>query len=147
MSADIVRYAGGGNALARTGDDEVVGAQRQFVTVVIERQTFGIPVLVVQDILGPQKITRVPLAPAEVAGALNLRGRIVTAINVRRRLGLAPRPAEMKGMNVVVEHDGELYSLMVDGWARCSLSTMPGSNATRPISRSIGETSLSGYTD
>ena len=115
MSADIVRYAGGGNALARTGDDEVVGAQRQVVTVVIERQTFGIPVLVVQDILGPQKITRVPLAPAEVAGALNLRGRIVTAINVRRRLGLAPRPAEMKGMNVVVEHDGELYSLMVDG--------------------------------
>ena len=59
-----------------------------FVTMFIEGQMFGIPVLVVQDVLGPQKITRIPLAPPEVAGSLNLRGRIVTAIDVRMRLRL-----------------------------------------------------------
>jgi len=86
----------------------------EFVTVTIGGQLFGIPVLSVQDVLGPQKITRVPLAPPEVAGALNLRGRIVTAIDVRRRLNLPPRPSEEAGMSVVVEHRGEPYSLMID---------------------------------
>ena len=87
---------------------------REFVTVTIADQLFGIPVLSVQDVLGPQKITRIPLAPPEVAGALNLRGRIVTAIDVRRRLGLPPRAADIAGMSVVVEHKGEPYSLMID---------------------------------
>ena len=87
---------------------------REFVTVTIADQLFGIPVLSVQDVLGPQKITRIPLAPAEVAGALNLRGRIVTAIDVRRRLDLPPRAADVAGMSVVVEHKGEPYSLMID---------------------------------
>ena len=58
------------------------GESAEFVTVTIAEQLFGIPVLVVQDILGPQKITKIPLAPPEVGGALNLRGRIVTAIDV-----------------------------------------------------------------
>lgn len=87
---------------------------REFVTIYVGNQLCGIPVLKVRDVLGPQKITRVPLAPPEVAGLLNLRGRIVTAIDLRRRLGLEPRPAEDKGMSVVVEQRGELYSLMVD---------------------------------
>lgn len=86
----------------------------EFVTVTIAEQLFGIPVLVVQDVLGPQKITKIPLAPPEVGGALNLRGRIVTAIDVRRRLGLPPREDDGKRMSVVVEHGGELYSLIVD---------------------------------
>jgi purine-binding chemotaxis protein CheW len=81
----------------------------------IEGQLFGIPVLVVQDVLGPQKITRIPLAPPEVAGSLNLRGRIVTAIDVRMRLQLARKKAETgEGMSVVVDMKGELYSLRVD---------------------------------
>ncbi len=86
----------------------------EFVTVTIANQLFGIPVLSVQDVLGEQRITRVPLAPSEVAGALNLRGRIVTAINVRERLNLPPRPADDPGMSVVVEHQGEPYSLLID---------------------------------
>jgi len=90
------------------------GAASIFVTVSIADQFFGIPVLQVQDVLGPQKITRVPLVPAEVLGSLNLRGRIVTAIDVRVRLGLPPRPAEISSMSIVVNHDGELYSLVVD---------------------------------
>lgn len=87
----------------------------EFVTVSIEGQLFGIPVLMVQDVLGPQKITRIPLSPKEVAGVLNLRGRIVTAVELRTRLGLPMRAAGEQGMSVVVEHRGEPYSLIVDG--------------------------------
>ncbi len=89
-------------------------AANGFVTMTIAGQLFGIPVLQVQDVLGPQNLTRVPLAPPEVAGSLNLRGRIVTAIDVRIRLGLPPRPEGMTGMSVVVDLGGELYSLLID---------------------------------
>ena len=84
------------------------------ITLTIAGHQFGIPVLQVQDVLGPQRVTRVPLAPPEVGGSLNLRGRIVTAIDVRLRLGLPPRPKDSPGMSIVVELYGELYSLMVD---------------------------------
>ena len=94
--------------------DTAMEGSRDYVTMTIADQLFGIPVLAVQDVLGPQRITRIPLSPPEVAGALNLRGRIVTAIDVRRRLGLPPRSAENPGMSVVVDHKGELYSLIVD---------------------------------
>lgn len=88
---------------------------REFLTIIIAGQRFGIPILQVQDVLSQQRVTRVPLAPPEVAGSLNLRGRIVTAIDVRRRLGIGPRGSEnAKEMSVVVEHDGELYSLIID---------------------------------
>ena len=91
------------------GDD-----QKDFVSMIIAGQLFGLPVLAVQDVLGPQQITRTPLAPPEVAGSLNLRGRIVTALDVRLRLGLPPRPEAERAMSVVVDHRGELFSLMVD---------------------------------
>jgi len=91
-----------------------VEGSRDYVTMTIADQLFGIPVLAVQDVLGPQRITRIPLSPPEVAGALNLRGRIVTAIDVRRRLALPARAADNPGMSVVVDHKGELYSLIVD---------------------------------
>jgi len=87
---------------------------QEFVTMFIEGQMFGIPVLTVQDVLGPQKITRIPLAPPEVAGSLNLRGRIVTAIDVRMRLRLPKAKDDIEGMSVVVDIRGELYSLRVD---------------------------------
>lgn len=94
--------------------DAQSGAMEDFVTVTIADQLFGVPVLRVQDVLGPQQITKIPLAPPEVAGALNLRGRIVTAIDLRRRLKLDPRPGDDPGMSVVVDFGGELYSLNVD---------------------------------
>src|SRR3546814_545390 len=84
-----------------------------FVTFTIAEQLFGIPVLKVQDVLSAHNITRIPLAPPEIAGSLNLRGRIVTAMDVRLRLGLPPRERETS-MSIVAEHEGELYSLMVD---------------------------------
>ncbi len=93
------------------GDD---ASARTLVTMTIANQLLGIPVSSVHDVLGPQKLTRIPLAPEAVAGALNLRGRIVTAIDVRRRLGLEERTEGEPAMSVVVEHDGEPYSLIID---------------------------------
>ena len=86
----------------------------EFVSIYIEGQLFGIPVLQVQDVLGPSELTAVPLAPSEVAGVLNLRGRIVTAIDVRRRLGLPERSSDTPAMSIVVDLDGEPYSLLID---------------------------------
>lgn len=87
---------------------------QEYVTVTIADQLFGIPVLEVHDVLRNLSLTKIPLAPAEVAGALNLRGRIVTAIDVRKRLGLPALDEDSNGMSVVVEHHGEPYSLMID---------------------------------
>lgn len=107
------------SASAATYDDELAGASANssdFLTISIAEQKFGIPILQVQDVLGEQDVTKVPLAPPEVAGSLNLRGRIVTAIDVRKRLSLEPLSAEdgQKSMSVVVEHENELYSLIID---------------------------------
>ena len=86
----------------------------QCLTVEVGGQSFGIPALRVHDVLGPQRITRVPLAPSEVAGALNLRGRAVTAIDLRLRLGLPPRARGEAPMNIVVDCGDEHYGLLVD---------------------------------
>ena len=101
---------------SKRNSQEVVSTEdhEEFVTMFIEGQMFGIPVLLVQDVLGPQKITRIPLAPPEVAGSLNLRGRIVTAIDVRLRLRLPRKKEQGESMSVVVDLKGELYSLRVD---------------------------------
>ncbi len=98
---------GGNGAAPVDGDGE------QFITVTIADQLFGIPASVVHDVLAPQQLTPIPLAPKEVAGSLNLRGRIVTVINVRLGLGLEARE-QSDSMYVAVEHKGELYSLMID---------------------------------
>lgn len=86
----------------------------QLLTFNLAGQLFGVPVLQVNDVLGPQNLTRMPLAPAAVAGVMNLRGRIVTAIDVRRCLGQSQRDEDEENMSVVVDHDGELFSLMID---------------------------------
>jgi len=108
-------------ALATTDShlpNAVTGANLDdFVTFMIGEQLFGIPVLQVQDILQPDKIASIPLAPPEVKGSINLRGRIVTVFNVRQRLGLDPLPEdeEKQSMGVTVELQHELYTLEVDG--------------------------------
>ena len=85
-----------------------------YVTFIIKDQMFGIPVLQVQDILTPTTIASVPLAPPEVKGSINLRGRIVTVIDVRVRLGLEKREDTNESMGVTIEHQHELYTLLVD---------------------------------
>ena len=93
---------------------DIPQVERAFVTLTVADQLCGVPVLAVRDVLGPQAITRIPLAPPEIAGSLNLRGRIVTAIDLRRRLCLAPAPPGMEPMSVVAEQGGELCALLVD---------------------------------
>src|SRR5216684_3254664 len=70
-----------------------VGAEcvTEYVTVVLDGQWFGLPIARVQDVFMPELLTRVPLSEPEIAGVLNLRGRIVTAVDLRCRLGLSPR--------------------------------------------------------
>jgi purine-binding chemotaxis protein CheW len=102
----------------------VMAESEDYVTLTIDDQLFGIPVLRVQDVLSPQQVARVPLSGEEVAGSLNLRGRIVTVIDVRTRLGLPRRAEGGSGMTVVVEYEGELYSLMID--AVGEVMTLPG---------------------
>ena len=90
------------------------GAMEGLVALRVGGQSFGVPVLKVQDVIARTAISRVPLAPPEVAGSLNLRGRIITAIDMRLRLRLPPRGPEEGFMCVIVEHGGELYALLVD---------------------------------
>ena len=92
----------------------VASHQKDFLTININGQMFGIPILQVQDVLGEVKVTRIPLAPPQVMGSLNLRGRIVTAIDVRKCLGLNPLENSDRRMSVVVTHEDELYSLIID---------------------------------
>ncbi|WP_373085557.1 chemotaxis protein CheW [Sneathiella sp.] len=91
-----------------------MGNIQEYVTISIAGQMFGIPVLEVYDVLNGLSLTRIPLAPPEIAGVLNLRGRIVTAIDVRKHLGMPARESGHTGMSVVVEQWGEPYSLMID---------------------------------
>ncbi|NJD20160.1 MAG: chemotaxis protein [Gemmatimonadetes bacterium] len=85
-----------------------------FVTFRIGRQWLGVPVLLVQEVLSGQEVTPVPLSPPEVEGFLNLRGQIVTAVDLRAVLGLPGRDKAAPFMNVVVRQDDELYALVVD---------------------------------
>src|ERR1700694_1208587 len=86
----------------------------EYVTVMIGGQLFGLPISRVQDVFMPDRITRVPLASPEIAGVLNLRGRIVTAIDMRRRLGLPPRSDGRPPLAVGIELRGESYGLLID---------------------------------
>ena len=86
----------------------------EYVTAMIGGQLFGLPILRVQDVFIPERLTQVPLAPAEVAGVLNLRGRIVTLIDLRRSLGLEQCQGKAQQMAIGVERAGESYGLLMD---------------------------------
>ena len=75
---------------------------------------FGVEVVKVQEVLRYQEMTRVPLAPDVVQGLINLRGQIVTALDMRHRLRLEARPAESTPMNLVLRSDEGAVSLLVD---------------------------------
>jgi purine-binding chemotaxis protein CheW len=86
----------------------------EYVTATIGGQLFGMPIARVRNVFMPDRMTRVPLAAAEVVGLLNLRGRIVTAIDMRRRLDLAARDDGRPRMAIEVECKGEFYGLLID---------------------------------
>jgi purine-binding chemotaxis protein CheW len=89
-------------------------ATAEYVTVMLGGQLFGLPISRVQDVFMPDRMTRVPLAPPEIAGVLNLRGRIVTAIDMRGRLALPERDGKRLPMAIGIECRGESYGLIID---------------------------------
>ena len=91
-----------------------MAASKQFCTFRLDGMLCGVEVDRVQEVLRFQRMTRIPLAPATAKGLINLRGQIVTAIDMRGRLGLAPLPEEKRPMNVVLHPEAGGVSLLVD---------------------------------
>ena len=87
---------------------------RQFATFTLDGARYGVDVLRVQEALRAQARTPVPLAPAGIAGLVNLRGQVVMTIDLRTRLGIPARSGEAEPMMIVVQVDGEPISLLVD---------------------------------
>ncbi len=94
--------------------DKIGTDVQQFATFTLDGQLFGVEVETVQEVLKSQPTTRVPLAKESVAGLINLRGQVVTALELRHRLGMPRRPADDLPMNVVVRTDDGVVSLLVD---------------------------------
>ena len=88
--------------------------QKQFCTFQLDDMLFGIDVLNVQEIILPQEMTEVPLAPSVISGLINLRGQVVTAINLGKWLGIESEEAGQRSMNVVICTDDEVVSFLVD---------------------------------
>ncbi len=88
--------------------------EAEFVTVMVAGQLLGLPIDRVHDVFVVNEMTTVPLAPPEIAGLLNLRGRVVTAVSLRQRLGLGENTASGRRMAVGLEKQGEAYGLLVD---------------------------------
>lgn len=106
-----------------TGPWEAAADSLDYVTVVVAGQLFGLPISRVHDVFVTGEVTRVPLARPEIAGLVNLRGRVITAVDLRVRFGLPPlvRPpagagtvSRMGRMAVGIEAHGEHYGLLVD---------------------------------
>jgi purine-binding chemotaxis protein CheW len=92
----------------------VPGESRRFATFKVAEMFCGIDVAQVQEVLKYQEMTPVPLAPGVIQGLINLRGQIVTAVDLRRRFRLPERAADQKPMNMVLRSDGGAVSLLVD---------------------------------
>ncbi len=103
------------NSLAAVHD----ASARDYVTLHLGEQMFGLPIDRVHDVFIATQIAHVPLAPREIVGLLNLRGRVVTALSLRARLGLpdadhGAEGGERRDMAIGIDHGGEAYALMVD---------------------------------
>jgi purine-binding chemotaxis protein CheW len=95
-------------------DAQGMGSSKQFATFYIGDLYFGIDVLNVQEVLRHQEMTPVPLAPGVIQGLINLRGQIVTAVDMRRRLDLPAHDDSETSMNMVVRTQEGAVSLLVD---------------------------------
>jgi len=91
-----------------------LSVRKQFATFWADGLYFGVEVDQVQEVIRHQEMTRVPLAPSVVRGLINLRGHIVTALDLRRRLELRERPQGQLPMNVVIRTEDGPVSLLVD---------------------------------
>jgi purine-binding chemotaxis protein CheW len=91
-----------------------MSAANQFTTFYLDGLLFGVEVSKVQEVIRYQEMTRVPLASPVIRGLINLRGQIVTALDLRRRINLNERASDKLPMNVVVRSGTEVVSLLVD---------------------------------
>jgi purine-binding chemotaxis protein CheW len=89
-------------------------ALHEYVTLTVGEQLFGVPIGRVRDVFVPERLTRVPLAPQEIAGVLNLRGRIVTGIDLRSRLGMHSNQTAPAPLALGIECKNESYGLLID---------------------------------
>ena len=100
--------------LSRPGGAQPPPIATRCFTIVTDGRTFGLPVEAIQTVFEIVAVTPVPLAPMEVLGLVNLRGKIVTAVSLRRRLLGDPAAAEPSALAVGIEHRGENFALIVD---------------------------------
>lgn len=107
----------------------------EYVTFRVAEQWMGVPVNAVQEVLMAQRIARVPLTGAAMAGFQNLRGQVVTALDLRIILELPPRSPEQEVMNVVLSHADELFAVMVD---EVGDVVSVASNAIEPTPTTLG---------
>ncbi len=119
-----------------TKTETIEGTVAEYVTAVIGGQLFGLPISRGQDVFMPERLTRVPLSSGEIAGVLNLRGRIVTVVDMRARLGLPKNDDGKPPMAVGVDLRGESYGLLIDQIGevlklRCSPSRRPAHGRPR----------------
>jgi purine-binding chemotaxis protein CheW len=108
------------------------GPSTEYVTAMIGGQLFGLPIARVQDVFMPDRMTQVPLSSPDIAGILNLRGRIVTVIDMRCRLGVPQQKSEQPPMAIGIECRGESYGLLIDDIRE--VMTLPDSmRETNPV--------------
>ncbi len=117
-NASLLAFADHLLAAHKQEETRVSGEVQQHVTFLLHKQEFGIPISHCREILRAGAITRIPEAPAEVRGVVNLRGRIVPVVDVRTCLGLDQAVVTAKTRLVVVEIAGRLFALLVDRVAR-----------------------------
>jgi purine-binding chemotaxis protein CheW len=98
----------------RTDSENAGGKITEYVTAMVGGQLFGLPIARVQDVFMPERLTQVPLSAFDVAGILNLRGRIVTVIDMRRRLGVPASDHGLTPLAIGIEYRGESYGLLID---------------------------------
>ncbi|GAA3607813.1 chemotaxis protein CheW [Kineosporia mesophila] len=119
----------------------------QLSTFHVGSYLFGVEVALVQEVVRMQKFTPVPLASAEVSGLINLRGEVLTAIDVRARLGLPPTTGERAQVNVVVRVDDEPVSLLVDEIGGVvEVSQIPFEGTPSTVNARVGSLLLGAYT-
>ena len=131
MSIIPVNSRRGGASQGASAGEGFAG-EADYVTVTVDGQWLGLPIERVHDVFVVAEMTPVPLASDEIAGLLNLRGRVVTAVSLRRRLGLREAPARERRMAVGLEHGGEAYGLLVDEVGEV-LKLSPGGLQPNPV--------------
>ncbi len=129
-------------AQSEIGSTSMPGATLQFATFRIAEMLLGLELSQVQELMRSQEMARVPLAPVAVEGLINLRGQIVTALDMRRIFGMPPlQNRDILPMNIIISAEGGTVSLLVD--EICDVVDVPLAASTQlPANLSAGQRDL-----